>query len=76
MVVARLIYDEEVGALFSDGAEINTLIRVEAALAKVQGELDLIPMQSALAIQTSLNRKNIEPTILSSATNLDGVPIP
>ena len=71
-----LMYDEEVGVLFSDEAEISALIRVEAALAKVQGEQGLIPEQSAQAIQAGLDKNNIEPTILAASTKRDGVPIP
>lgn len=71
-----LLNDVEISELFCDEAEITALIRVEAALAKVQGELGVIPEKSAQAIQSSLLDQVVEPTSLSSATGRDGVPIP
>ena len=35
--------DEEVGAFFADAEEIRAMLRVEAALARAQGALGLIP---------------------------------
>lgn len=71
-----LFNDEEVAVLFNDDAEIRALIRIESSLAKVQGDLGLIPKQSAKVIQTSLKNIHIQPAALMSATKRDGVPVP
>ncbi|HET7410457.1 MAG TPA: hypothetical protein VFJ13_09680 [Paracoccaceae bacterium] len=39
--------DAEAAALFADEAEIGAMVRVEAALARVQGRLELIPAEAA-----------------------------
>ncbi|MDZ4134357.1 MAG: 3-carboxy-cis,cis-muconate cycloisomerase, partial [Paracoccaceae bacterium] len=45
---ARLFGDVETARLFSDSAEVRAMMLVEGALAKVQGDLGLIPLESAL----------------------------
>ena len=75
-IYCELLRDEEIAALFSDAAEINALLRVEAALAKTQGELGVIPVASAAEIQQSIAAAKIEPESLAAATRRDGVPVP
>ena len=75
-IYRELLQDEEIAALFSDAAEIKTLLRVESALAKVQGELGVIPAASAAEIQRGLELARIEPDSLATGTRRDGVPVP
>jgi 3-carboxy-cis,cis-muconate cycloisomerase len=75
-IYGELLRDEEIAALFSDAAEINALLRVEAALAKTQGELGVIPIASAAEIQQGIAAAKIEPESLAAATRRDGVPVP
>jgi 3-carboxy-cis,cis-muconate cycloisomerase len=72
----ELLYDAEVGDHFSDRAELQSMLQVEAALAKVQGELGLIPADSAAAIQQALRSMTIDPAELAPATGRAGVPVP
>jgi len=47
-IYATLYGDPEVRTLFTDSAEVRAMLLVEGTLAKVQGELGLIPLDSAL----------------------------
>ena len=75
-----LLRDDEVGQLFSDQAEVDAMIRVEAALARVQGDLGVIPDVSARqidwALQRALGDTHIDPASLAAGTRDAGVPIP
>ena len=72
----NLFHDPEVGALLSDQAEIDSMLRVEAALARVQGALGIIPAASAAAISTAAAQCRLEPADLAAGTGRDGVPVP
>lgn len=52
------------------------MMRVEGALAKVQGELGLIPAASAAAIQQALQTLSIDAADLAAGTRQAGVPVP
>ena len=75
-IYRELLQDDEVAELFNDAAELRAMIRVEAALAKVQGELGLIPLDSANAIERGIVAAQIDPASLATATRRDGVPVP
>jgi 3-carboxy-cis,cis-muconate cycloisomerase len=72
----ELLHDVEIGQQFSDAAEIAALIRVEAALAAVQGELGVIPAASAAKITAALQDVHIDPASLASGTGDAGIPLP
>lgn len=71
-----LFGDAAISRLFSDHARIRTMLDVEAALAKVQGRLGIIPEEAAAAIVQAAARMDVDPLALSRATGLDGVPVP
>ena len=71
-----LLHDDEVGELFSDVAEIRAMMRVEGAVAKAQGELGLIPADSAAVIYRAATDLHLEPASLSMGTGQAGVPVP
>ena len=75
-IYRELLQDDEVAALFNDAAELRAMIRVEAALAKVQGGLGLIPEDSAREIERSIVAVEIDPASLAAATRRDGIPVP
>jgi 3-carboxy-cis,cis-muconate cycloisomerase len=75
-IYRELLQDDEAGDLFNDAAELRAMIQVEAALAKVQGELELIPAASAREIHRAVSAVQIDPASLSAATRRDGVPVP
>ena len=71
-----LLHDDEVGELLSDVAEIRSMMRVEGAVAKAQGELGLIPADSAAVIYRAATDLHLEPASLSMGTAQAGVPVP
>ena len=71
-----LLHDDEIGQLFSDQAEVDAMIRVEAALARVQGGLGVIPEESARQIARALRDLPVDPASLAAGTRTAGVPIP
>ena len=72
----ELLFDAEIGARFNDAAEIASWLRVEAALAKAQGALGIIPRDSAQAIGKACASVDIEAASLADGTGRDGIPIP
>ena len=70
------IGDANSAALFSDEAELSAMVRVEAALARVQGRLGLIPAEAAEAISRSLAMVSIDPAALAEGTAGSGIPVP
>jgi len=75
-IYAALFGDPETEALFSAGAELDAMIRVEAALAVAQADLGVIPNEAGPAIALACAQLNIEPEALSEATARNGVPVP
>jgi len=71
-----LFHDAEIGSLFSDSAEIRAMMLVEGALAKVQGQLDIIPELSAAFITRSTREIQVDPTGLAAETGMNGIPVP
>lgn len=71
-----LLGDDQTAALFSDSAEIRAMLLVEGALARVQGELGLIPQAAAAFIDRASREVQIDPAGLAAATAVNGVPVP
>ncbi len=71
-----LFHDTEIGSLFSDSAEIRAMMLVEGALAKVQGQLGIIPELSAAFIERSCREIQVDPTGLTAETGANGIPVP
>ena len=71
------IYSEkETAALFSDEAEINSLLKFEKELAMAQEELGIIPAGIGQKIFSSLDGFKISPASLAEGYAKDGIPIP
>ena len=68
--------DAETAALFSDAAEIAAMVRVEAALARVQGRLGVIPAKAGEAIAGALAGVVVDPAALGPGTAGSGIPVP
>ncbi len=75
-IFRKLYGDPETSALFSDSAEVRAMLLVEGMLAKVQGELGVIPEDSAFFIQRSSMEVQIDPAALADGMARDGVPVP
>lgn len=73
---AHLFATGETGRLFSDSAAIRAMLLVEGALAKVQGELGVIPELSAAAIHRASLEIQIDPGAIAEATGENGVCVP
>ncbi|WP_298362102.1 lyase family protein [uncultured Litoreibacter sp.] len=71
-----LFHDAEIGSLFSDSAEVRAMMLVEGALAKVQGQLGIIPELSAAFITRSCREIQVDPTGLAAETGANGIPVP
>ncbi len=71
-----LFHDGEVGSLFTDSAEVRAMMLVEGALAKVQGELGIIPDLSAAFIARAAREIQIDPAGLAAQTGQNGIPVP
>lgn len=71
-----LLGDAETARFFTDEASLAAMIRVEAALAQVQGRLGTIPAASADAIAAACAQMRLSPADLAAATAENGVPVP
>lgn len=73
---ARLVVDPDTARLFSDEAEIEAMLQVESALAKVQGILGIVPREAAAAISDAAQDAPVQPADLAVRVAIDGVPVP
>ncbi len=71
-----LFGDEATAAHFTEAAEIAAMLRVEGALARVQGDMGLIPAEAATAIERASRSLTLEPAALAAAVAVDGVAVP
>lgn len=71
-----LFGDAEMGRLFTDTAEVRAMLLVEGALAKAQGDLGLIPADSAAFLHRAMLEVQIDPAALAAETGDNAVPVP
>lgn len=72
----NLFGDDETARLFSDSAEIRAMLLVEGALAKVQGQMGLIPAEAGAFLHRAAMEHLIDPAALATETAANGVPVP
>jgi len=75
-VTASAFSDPEIASLFSDEAEIESLILVERKLAQAQESLGIIPEGVGSEISQSLEGVTIDAEALAAAYAKDGISIP
>ena len=75
-LLGPLFGDAEVGAHFSDAAELDAMVRVERALARAEAACGVIPDEAALAIDRGLADVVLDPAALAAGTAAAGVPVP
>ncbi|WP_191057602.1 3-carboxy-cis,cis-muconate cycloisomerase [Geminicoccus harenae] len=75
-MLGGLLGDGTLGALLDDRARIRAMLQVEVALARVQGELGIIPEAAGVTIAATAVALEIEPAELAAGTAKDGVPVP
>jgi 3-carboxy-cis,cis-muconate cycloisomerase len=71
-----LFSDPDTARLFTDTAEVRAMLLVEGALARVQGDLGLIPSDAAAFIHRAAQESQIDPSALAQETGRNGVPVP
>lgn len=75
-IYTGLFGDPETERLFTDSAELRAMLLVEGELARVQGNLGLIPAEAAAFIARSAHESQIDPAALAADTARNGVPVP
>ncbi len=73
-IYGGLFSDHELARLFSDAAVIQSMVEVEVALAKVQGQLAIIPAAAAAQIASSAGSFKPDMKEISENTEISGVP--
>ena len=76
MLHGALPDDPETEALVGEPAALAAMVRVEAALAEVQGALGTIPADAARSIGAALQGITVPPEALAEATAANAVPVP
>ena len=66
----------EMRALFSDAAQLQLMLDVEAALARAEAKLGLVPQQVAEAITKAARVENLRIERIAEGTRETGVPVP
>ncbi|MEM5585884.1 lyase family protein [Roseibium sp. AS2] len=75
-VFSGLYGDEDIAHLLSDASDVSAMIKVERALAVVQGNLGVIPRGAADAIEAALGNTELDPAQVAEGTRSAGVPVP
>lgn len=75
-LLQALVGDEEVGALFSNEAELSALLCVEAALAEAEAQVGLISDEAARQIAEACSSFQADWAGLAAGLALDGVIVP
>lgn len=73
---AALLSDGEIAALLDDDARLRSMLQVEAALAKVEGQLGLIPADAAGRICDVARSLRPSASALAPRTAKDGMAVP
>ncbi|MGJ8617763.1 MAG: lyase family protein [Sulfitobacter sp.] len=73
---AQLFNTGDAGRLFSDSAAIRAMLLSFGALAKVQGNLGVIPELSAAAIHRASMEIQVDPGAIAQVTGQNGVAVP
>ena len=74
-IFSRYLSDKDMHSLVSDETFIQKMLQFEAALAKAQAWLDIIPKHSAAEINDALNKIKITAADLAEGTLQNGVPV-
>ncbi len=74
-LLSPLLSDPETAALFSDAATVRDLLTFEAALARVQVRLGVIPEEAGRAIDAAVTNAALDYRILGHGSTQSGHPI-
>ena len=71
-----LLSDAETAGLLDDAAQIRAMLVFEAALARAEGHVGVIPEDAAARIAAVAEGLEIDPASLAEGTARDGIPVP
>jgi 3-carboxy-cis,cis-muconate cycloisomerase len=71
-----LLSDAELAALLDDRAQLRALLAFEAALARAEGKVGVIPQAAAERIAAVAEGLVLDPAALAEGTARDGIPVP
>ncbi|MBU3029008.1 lyase family protein [Paracoccus marinaquae] len=74
MLTDGLFGDDELGGVLNAPAQLSAMLRVESALARVQGRLGIIPEDAAAAIAAAADGLAPDPAGLVAASATAGIP--
>lgn len=74
-IFGELYGDSEIRQAFSDAAQIRAMLEVEAALARAEAELGIIPNEAATAIGKAAADLDVAWDAIRAATQAAGVPV-
>ncbi|WP_428687701.1 lyase family protein [Roseibium sp.] len=75
-IYSGLFADDELARLLDDASDVAQMTTFERALAKVQGELGVIPEDAAHVIVEKLFDAFVDPEVLAAGTRSAGIPVP
>ncbi|CTQ55490.1 3-carboxy-cis,cis-muconate cycloisomerase [Roseibium album] len=75
-IYSGLFADDQLVDLLDDASDIAAMVAFERALAKVQGELGVIPAEAAQRVAQKLDQVTVDPVSLKSGTQSAGIPVP
>jgi 3-carboxy-cis,cis-muconate cycloisomerase len=76
LLYRSLFQDQDSAEVFTEAAELQAMLQIEAALAKVQGAMGIIPQAAAGAIGQICRETKLNAAELAAETGLNGVPVP
>jgi 3-carboxy-cis,cis-muconate cycloisomerase len=71
-----LLSDAELAELLDDRAQLRAMLAFEAALARAEGSVGVIPAEAAERIARVADRLEVDPAALAAGTAEDGIPVP
>ena len=74
-IYAPLFSEPQIAEIFSDEQFVRYLLAVEAALARVQGQLNIIPAEAAAKIISAADKLEVDFDALQTGVEQAGVPI-
>lgn len=75
LIYGRLFADDAIMAQLDDRAQVRSMLRVEAALARAEAGAGLIPGEAAERIAAVAESLDLDPAGLAEATAANGVPV-
>lgn len=75
-LLGPLLSDAEIAGLLDDRAQLRAMLAFEAALARAEGRVGVIPEAAAARIAAVAETLEVDPASLAEGTARDGIPVP